>query len=411
MIRIHDPALARLWSCLRPGPAWLTGGYIRDRILGRSTRDVDLVMPGDLDSLEEAARRVGTLLGSRPHALGKAPRAVWRIESAELKVEIWPLAGLSLASDARRRDLTCNALHWRLPAGPLIDTVGGLHDIAARRLRAVSRENLEHDPVRLLRVVRLAAQLPGFRIERRTARWVAALAPAASRAPRDRIGRELLALLAAPAPARGMRLLDELALAPHVAPQSATAATLPSAVLLPAFTALASPRRHPVPGALAAAGDGARLALLFASWGSPDAASLAAFGWPRGQRIDGRRAAAMLGRAVPAALSGPGRRRLLIHEAGSSFPALLAAAAAAGCAAGIPAAPWRRWWRQWRRCGRAIIEPALEISVAEIEAVLGPLSGPRLGAVIGALKRARAERRVRSRSGALRFLRHLSRTV
>ena len=67
----------------------------------------------------------------------------------------------SLEEDVLRRDFTINALYWDYADGRIIDHVGGLKDIAARRLRLIGEPRLryEEDPVRMLRGARFAAKL------------------------------------------------------------------------------------------------------------------------------------------------------------------------------------------------------------------------------------------------------------
>ena len=137
-----DLLLRGVWEGLGNPVCHLTGGYVRDRLLGRTSVDLDLVLPGDLAQSGGPARRLAARLDTRAHVLGRDQKRVWRIETSELKVELWPLGNLSLDQDIERRDFGCNALMWKLPDGPLVDRVGGIEDLAARRLRALSRANL-----------------------------------------------------------------------------------------------------------------------------------------------------------------------------------------------------------------------------------------------------------------------------
>ncbi len=200
-----DPLLQRVWEQLgSPAGCCVTGGYVRDRLLGRPSNDLDLTIDDDADGAARPARRLAKALGVRAHLLGTAPHAIWRIETPTLKIELWPLGGLTREDDIRRRDFSCNALSWNLPDGPLIDLVGGIEDLERRRLRAISRANLEDDPIRLLRAPRFLAQLPDFALDDQTRSWIAALAPSLAKAPRERVGQELLTLLRGPAASRGL---------------------------------------------------------------------------------------------------------------------------------------------------------------------------------------------------------------
>lgn len=409
--RLRDDArLRELWRHLEPTPTWVTGGYLRDALLKRPSCDVDLVVDTRGRASEMAARSLEPVVGSRAHLIGQPPRAVWRLQSAETKVDLWPLDGLPLPEDAARRDFTCNALLWRLPTGPLIDLVGGLQDIAQKSLRSVSPQNLRQDPVRLLRAARFLAELQGFRLDEETARWLTILAPAINRAPPERVGQELLALLRAPAPGVGLATALRLGLLGHVSGRGSSSATRRMARLVPAASVLAHPRRHPVPGALAAAGDAARIGLLMSAWEPRSTDELAVYSWPRDQRLQAARAAALLRPSLAAASAPAADRREMIFASGQAFPAVLALAAAVASTVGHRPGPWRRWWRQWLRSGASLVAPAPLLNGDQLMNVLGVGPGPEIGSVARNLLRAQVRGQIRTVSGALRWLKDRHKT-
>lgn len=373
----------------RPDGVRVVGGYVRDRLLGRMTVDLDLAMDGDADTAARPARSLAKSLGVRAHLLGTAPHRIWRIETAGLKIEIWPLGDLCPEDDIRRRDFTCNALTWGLPRGPLVDLVGGLGDLRDRRLRAVSRANLEDDPVRLIRAPRFLARLEDFELEATTELWIRELAPTLATAPRERVGAELLSLLQAAGASRGLGALIDLGL---FVPASPTGVRVDDSWIrqhLPAADRLN--RRRP--------GDAARLAFLFRSWSCPTSGHLAAYAWPQKPRENGLRAARLLDDAI-AMVGGPAAdRREFAWRAGSAFPALIALARAFA-----PGSPWNRWRRQWRRSSGALIAPKPLLSGDELIELTGVEPGPELGAVVTALLRAQVRGEIRSRGGAIRWL-------
>ena len=383
--------------------AWVTGGYVRDWALGRPSADLDLSAVGDADALAPAARALGAGLGRRPHLLGRPPRAVWRIETDELTVELWPLGTLSLDEDAHRRDFTCNALLWRLPDGPLVDRVRGWDDLARGRLRAVHRGNLERDPVRCVRGARFLAELDRFDLDPSTRRWIGELAPIVARAPRERVGAELGKLLSAPGITRGLVALLSLHLLGPAAPPAARPDEDWLRDNLAAATLLAHPRRHPVSGAARVAGPKARLGLLLSAWGVDSAAEIAPYAWPRSDRDDAlaaRHQAPLLlhDRDAPAA-----DLRERIHDAGRAFPAVLALAAALD-----PGPSWRRWWRLWRRRGEALLETRPLLPAEEVASLCRLSQGPKLGEALRALVHAQVRGDVRTAEGARRWLRRRS---
>ncbi|MCG6962201.1 MAG: hypothetical protein LJE95_02925 [Acidobacteria bacterium] len=404
--RLRDDArLRELWHLLEPMPVWVTGGYLRDALLERPSCDIDLVVDSQGAASEAAARSLESVVGSSAHLIGRPPRAIWRLQSPDTKVDIWPLDGLSLSEDAARRDFTCNALLWRLPAGPVVDLVGGLEDIAARNLRSISPHNLREDPVRLLRAARFLAELEGFRLDAATARWLAILAPALNRAPPERIGQELLAMLRAPAAGVGLVTALRLGLFDHVAPRWSASASGRLNSLVPAACALADARRHPVPATLAVAGDAARIGLLATAWRLIDADEIAAFAWPRDLRLQAYRAASLLERFLATATAPAADRRELIFLSGQAFPAVLALAGAVAVATGLSRDPWLRWWRQWLRSGPSLVSPTPLLDGHQLMKVLDIGPGPEVGSAARDLLRAQVRGRVRSVAGAVRWLR------
>lgn len=207
---MSDDALAALVAPLAPlgAGAWAVGGGVRDALLGRPVADLDVAVAGD------AARAAAVLAGRAGATRFRLSRAfgAWRVQGGGLPfaVDITPLQGGALDEDLARRDLTVNAL--AVPAsgpGEVIDRHGGLADLEARRLRLVRPTALADDPVRLLRLARLAETL-GFAID---ADAVAHAREAAGRlwdAPGERLADELRRILRLDRPDRAVRRLDEV---------------------------------------------------------------------------------------------------------------------------------------------------------------------------------------------------------
>jgi tRNA nucleotidyltransferase/poly(A) polymerase len=393
-----DLLLRGVWEGLGTPECHLTGGYLRDRLLGRDSVDLDLALPGDLDHARGPARRLAARLDTRAHVLGRGSNRVWRIEAPEIKVELWPMADLSLDDDIHRRDFSCNALVWQMPDGPLVDRVGGLADIESGILRAIKRKNLEEDPVRLVRAARFLAQLPEFDLEPRTARWIRSLAPRLRRAPRERIGQELLKLVAAANHERGFQALLDLG----ILQRTVRPVTMFDEAWIVTNVGAASrmrPNAHPLRAALAAAGDAAALALLLRAWSSPHPDTVSHFAWPRPIRHDAAVAARMLDDALVAVEGSAGDRRAFMHRAGTAFPTVLAFAAAVD-----PDHNWARWWRLWRTRGPQLVHPEQLLSGKDVGAVLGLYPSPALGRAVDALTEAQVRGKVRTAEGARRWL-------
>jgi len=396
----NDLLLRGVWEGLGTPECHATGGYVRDRLLGRESVDLDLALTGDLDDARGPAQRLAARLDTRAHVLGRESKRVWRIEAPEITVELWPLADLSLDDDIRRRDFSCNALMWRLPDGPLADRVGGLADLESGVLRAIKKKNLEDDPVRLVRAPRFLAQLRGFDLDPESAGWVNALAPRLADAPKERVGQELLKLLAAPGAELGLRSLIDLGLLAPTAPAGGEPDPAWLEANLDAAARLVGAVPHPLPAAVREAGIAASLGLLLRAWSIPAAHAVRAYAWGADDRRHSIYAASHLAELANAVDASPGERRLFIHRAGTAFPAALALAAAVE-----PGRPgWRRWWQQWTRSGRALIDPNPLLTGREVADLLGLDEGPELGRAINALTEAQVCGRVRTTDGARRWL-------
>lgn len=115
-----------------------------------------------------------------------------------------------LTEDLRRRDFTINAIAYDPLVGALIDPFDGRADLQARLLRAVGdpAARFAEDGLRVMRAVRFAAQLE-FTVDPTTRAAFAGALPTLRKVSRERVRDELLKLLAAPRPARGLRLLIE----------------------------------------------------------------------------------------------------------------------------------------------------------------------------------------------------------
>lgn len=399
-ILARDPLLHRVWEQLgRPSGCRVTGGYVRDQLLGRRSNDLDLTIEGTTDQAGRPARSLAKALGVRAHLLGSAPHRIWRIGTRGLKVELWPLGGLTAEEDLRRRDFGCNALSWQLPDGPLVDLVGGMDDLDRCRLRAVSRANLESDPVRLLRAPRFLAQLPAFDLDEQTGSWILELSPSLSSAPRERVGQELLTLLRGPMASRGLAECVRLAL---LGPASPAADRVDGEWIKSHLDAadILTTHHHAGGTSLAIGGDAARLGFLFRGWGVPSQDSLAPYAWPRSDREAALTAARDLDAALSTVDSPAADRREFAWRAGSAFPTVIALASAVG-----PVNDgWRHWWRQWSRNPAVLEHPQPLLTGGEIAEITGIDPGPELGEVVRGLLRAQVRGEVRTRGGAKRWL-------
>ena len=150
-------------AALRGERAWLVGGAVRDRALGRSAGDdLDIVVDGDPGSVARQIARVAREHDNRAACFALSEEfGGWRVIARDhaWQIDVEPLRGGTLEADLQLRDLTVNAIAEPLGGGEPIDPLRGLEDLAARRLRAASRSAFVEDPLRVLRLVRIAVEL------------------------------------------------------------------------------------------------------------------------------------------------------------------------------------------------------------------------------------------------------------
>ncbi len=197
---------------------WLVGGTVRDRVLGRETADFDVATAG---SAAEVARALGRAAGGFAFELSEAFGA-WRIVAHDRtwQVDILPLNGATIEEDLSRRDLTINAIAAPLGSVGYVNPFGGLEDLGARRLRAVSPVAFERDPLRTLRLARLACEL-GFDVDAATQGLARASASRLADVAPERVFAELRRVVCAPAALAGLELMDAIGVTDAVLPELA----------------------------------------------------------------------------------------------------------------------------------------------------------------------------------------------
>ena len=203
--------------------AWIVGGAVRDELLGRVVRDVDVAVAGDP---ARAARALAAELKGPVFRLSEAFGA-WRvIDRRNQRVyDFAPLQGDSIEADLRQRDFTVNAMARPvdLPAleaapGEPIDPLGGRADLEAATLRVLGPEAYERDPLRALRLARFAAEL-GFAPDPETERLTEAAAARVTEAAGERVFAELRRLVIAAGALAGVELADRLGVLEAVLPE------------------------------------------------------------------------------------------------------------------------------------------------------------------------------------------------
>ncbi|HID64940.1 MAG TPA: CCA tRNA nucleotidyltransferase, partial [Anaerolineae bacterium] len=202
--------------------AYLVGGYVRDRLLGRESHDVDFAVEGDALAL---ARTVADWMRGSYVPLDDergVGRVVTRDEHGQrLFVDFAVLQGRDIIVDLSRRDFTIDAIALDINnLYRFIDPYDGRADLEAGLVRAVSEAAFRDDPLRTLRAVRLAATL-NLRIEPCTEEWIRRDAGLIVTVSAERVRDELSKTLAQPGAADNLRYLDELSLLRVILPETA----------------------------------------------------------------------------------------------------------------------------------------------------------------------------------------------
>ena len=211
------PATQALCAALQAGGhrVFFVGGCVRNAVLGEAVGDLDLAtdaLPEKVVRLVEAAGfkaiptgidhgTVTVLAGGLPHEITTFRRDV-QTDGRHAVVAY----STDVAQDAARRDFTMNALYAD-PAGEVVDPLGGLPDLRARRLRFVGEpsQRIREDYLRILRFFRFSATYgdPALGMDAEGLAACAELADGIDGLSRERIGAEMRKLLSArdPAPA------------------------------------------------------------------------------------------------------------------------------------------------------------------------------------------------------------------
>jgi poly(A) polymerase len=210
-------ALDAARAALAERAAWLVGGAIRDRVLGRETSDIDIVVDGDP---EQAARAVARAAGRAACFALSHEFGAWRVcaRDSSWQVDVERLRGGSLEADLALRDFTVNAIAEPIAGGSAIDPLGGLDDLAAHRLRMVAPRAFADDPLRVLRLARVAVEL-GLAAEPATLQQAHEHATELARCSPERVFVELRRIVSAPEALRGLELLRELGATAVVLPE------------------------------------------------------------------------------------------------------------------------------------------------------------------------------------------------
>jgi len=213
--------------------AFAVGGFVRDKILNRPTKDIDIVCLGDgMQLANEVAKQFYPM---PPISIFKTFGTA-QIKFPEVEVEFVGARKESYARDSRkpsvsagtieddqnRRDFTINALAIDLSDthfGKLVDPFNGMADIAAKILKTplAPEQTFDDDPLRMMRAIRFATQL-NFTITPETFSAIQKMAERICIVSQERITDELQKIMRTPIPSKGWYLLKEAGLLQYIFP-------------------------------------------------------------------------------------------------------------------------------------------------------------------------------------------------
>jgi poly(A) polymerase len=207
--------------------SYLVGGYIRDSLLGRKTRDIDIAVGGNaIDVAHAVAAAFDGHFVLLDEAEGIA--RVVLIENEAGRESQWHLDFSTIRgtieSDLSRRDFTIDAMAMELgdigKRSPprLTDPFGGKQDLEAGLIRAVGASIFEDDPARLIRGVRLAAE-HGFTVDGDTEAMIGRQCHLINRVAGERVREELCRILSVGNAAHFIFYLDRLGLLTAIIPE------------------------------------------------------------------------------------------------------------------------------------------------------------------------------------------------
>jgi tRNA nucleotidyltransferase (CCA-adding enzyme) len=207
------------------GRALVVGGWVRDRLMGRDSKDIDIEVYGlSADRLRPVLDRFG-----RVETVG-ASFQVYKVHDVDVSLprresksgrghKAFDVTGdpsMTVEEAARRRDFTINAIAWDPLTGDYLDPFDGRRDIDRRIIRAVDQTTFQDDSLRVLRAIQFAARLE-FDVDERTRALCRTIA--LDDLPAERVWGEFEKLLLARRPSLGFALALDLGVVQRLFPE------------------------------------------------------------------------------------------------------------------------------------------------------------------------------------------------
>jgi tRNA nucleotidyltransferase (CCA-adding enzyme) len=358
-----------------PAGTVLVGGAVRDGLLNRLPEHPDLDMVVPADALVQV-RKLSQEFGGACVALDR-DRDIARLVLGRWTIDLARQEGNNLTADLLRRDYRINAIALTLTTEPkLLDPSGGIADLCARRITAVNEQNLLDDPLRLLRALRLAAEL-SMTIDEATVEMLARHRHHLPKVAPERIQAEVLKLVKAHRADQAIRLLHSLQLlAPWSSDQPQR--TINAEALTEKEQQLALPL--------------VRLTQLFSDQGVIDLR----FSRKQIQRCLRLRKWWMRDQQQSADTLNENERLKLHQELKEDLPAFTLT---------LPMERQNEWLSRWRNQEDNLFHPSSPLDGRTLQAELGIPPGPRLGELLDHLCLERAFGRILSQEEAIQCAR------
>lgn len=226
--------LAALVAALGSGKARYVGGAVRDTLLGIEAKDIDLATPLVPDSVIARCANAGikTVPTGIEHGTVTALLPGGNVEITTLRQDVSTDGRRATVAfskgwreDAARRDFTINALYADPQTLEISDFFGGLDDLRARRIRFIgdARQRIREDHLRILRYFRFQARFGSQPADIEAEHACRELAATLKGLSRERIGMEMMAILALPDPAPTLARMEELGVLAEVLPEARVA--------------------------------------------------------------------------------------------------------------------------------------------------------------------------------------------
>ena len=201
------------------GKPYIVGGSVRDALLGKPSKDVDIEVYGIPE--DELSNIVETKLGGKKEQIGKSfgvfkvgdidialPRTETATGTKHTDFDIKTDPNLPLEQAAKRRDFTFNALMYNYQDDEILDFFGGQEDIENKNIKHVDDDTFVEDPLRVYRAAQFAARFD-FSIDPSTQKLAKSMD--LSTLPKERIFGEFEKMfLKSDTPSKGIQALEDM---------------------------------------------------------------------------------------------------------------------------------------------------------------------------------------------------------